>query len=400
MSIAGGVNKQVIVSKESTWGVAPAAGTGKYYRRVTLDLNLNRDSFESAEITSTAQTLDMRTGTDNVEGTLAAELSPGSYSDFLASLLRGTWTAGTSNTATTIAAVSASSKFTRSSLSWVTLGFKAGDLVKVTGFATSANNGRFTVLSVTATDLVVDAVLVNEAAGPSVTVLVQGKKVSIPLLSSGRTNESYTVEQWFDNINVSRVATGVKVGGASIKIDPNAMATVDFSLMGKDMVSSGTAYFTTPAAGSTTSVLSGNNGTLYADGVKIATVTSISVDITGNMESGTVIGNLQVDGTRPAADIFLGRITASGEFSAYFENDTLFAKFRDEDDIGLTFRLNGDAEEGLVIKFPRIKLGGTALDDKEVGGLIQSIPFTALLNNGSDGSIEQSTVVFQDTTLV
>ena len=34
--IPSGVQKSVIVGKESTWGTKPAAGTGKYVRRVVL----------------------------------------------------------------------------------------------------------------------------------------------------------------------------------------------------------------------------------------------------------------------------------------------------------------------------------------------------------------------------
>lgn len=397
--IPSGVNKTVIISKEDSWGVKPAAGTGKIYRRVGLDLNLNRDSFESAEISSTAQTSDMRTGTDKIEGTLKAELSPGSYSDFFAALLRGAWTAGVTDTATTVAAVATGDKLVRSAGSWITLGFKVGDLVKVTGFTTTANNGRFTVLAVTATDLSLDATLTDEAEGASITTVVQGKKLSIPLLTSARTDDSFTVEQWFDTIPVSRVATGVKVSTASVKIDPNAMATVDFGMMGKDMTSSATQYFTSPAASSTTSIVSGNKGALYANGVRIATVTTISFEINGNMETGVTIGNQQPDGTRPATEIFLGRVKATGTFSAYFDSETFFNQFRDETEISLVFRLDGDAEEGLIIKFPRIKIGGSAIDDKEVGGLIQTIPFTALLPDGTSTTSEQSTVVLQDTTL-
>lgn len=400
MAIASGVQKQVIISKETTWGVKPLANSGKYYRRVGLDLNLNRDSFTSAEISSTAQTLDMRTGTDNVEGTFNTEMSPGSYADFWAALLRGPWVAGATYTATTISATTGPNTIVRSTGSWITDGYKVGDLVKTTGFAAPANNGKFTITALTATVMTVDATLVVAAAGPSVTVAVLGKKLIIPILPSNRTNDSFTIEQYFESISVSRVATGVKVGGASISIQPNAMSTVDFALMGKDMATSASPYFTTPAAASTTSVLSGNNGTIYSGGTKIATVTSLTMEITGNMESGTVVGNLQPDGTRPAADIFLGRITATGEMSAYFENDTFFQKFRDEQDLSLVFRLNGDGDQAFVLKFPRIKIGGASVDDKEVGGLIQTIPFTALLNDGTTATIEQSTVVIQDTTLV
>lgn len=393
MPIPSGVNKQVIYSKESTWGVAPLANSGKYIRRVSLDLNLTRDSFESAEISSTAQTSDMRLGSDNVEGTLSAELSPGSYSDLFAALLRGAWSAVVTTTGTNISATATTNILNLATGSWITLGFRVGDLVTVTGFTApaTANNVTAIITGLTAADMTLDATLITKIAGDSVTVATAGKKLATPLSPASRTNDSFTFEQWFDNISVSRVSTGVKVNSASISIQPNAMATVEFGLVGKDMSSDGTAYFTTPASASVTSVLSGSSGALFVDNVKVATLTGLSLEITGNTEAGVVIGS------RNPADIFLGRITASGEFSAYFADDSLFTKFANEEACSLVVRLQGDGDDNLVIKLPKIKLGGSSVDDKEVGGLIQNIPFTALLNDGTVTSVEQSTVVLLDS---
>ena len=396
MAFASGVGKQVIISKESSWGVKPAAGTGQYIRRVTCDLNLEREQFSSKEIVSTAQTTDSRSGTDNVTGKLSGEMSPGSYDMFWESLLRGAFTNGASVTATTISFVASTKKINRSAGSWITDGIKLGDIVKVTGSVN--NNVRATVTAITATDLTVNAVLVNESSGASITVAVAGKKLSTPLLPSSRTDDSYTVEQYHSDVGVSRVATGVKINNASVKIDPDAIATVEFGMMGKDMTSSASPYFTTPAAASVTGVLTGNAGELYIDGVQAAVVTTFSFDLDGNMEAGKIVGNLLPDGTRPAANIFIGRIAAKGEFSAYFNDDTLFTKFRDEVPVTLVFRFNGEGTQAFSVKFPKCKLGGSTLDDKEVGGLIQSIPFTALLPDGSSNVLEQSTVVMQSIT--
>jgi len=393
VSIPSGVNKQIVISKETTWNVKPLANSGKYYRRVGLDLNLTRDSYESAEISSTAQTLDARNGSDKVDGKLSAEMSCGSYDLFWAALLRGAWTAGSTTTATTISFTTGT--IVRSVGSWITDGFKVGDTVQITGSVVSsgANNKYVTITAVTALVLTADTTFVVEAAGPSITVVAKGKKLSTPLLPSGRTNDSFTIEQWYDNISVSRVASGVKVNSASIKIDPNAMATVEFGLMGASMASTGSAYFTTPAAASTTGVLTGSAGALYIGGTKIATVTSISAEIDGGMEAGTVIG------TRTAADIFLGRITAKGSFSAYFVDDTIFQQFINETDTSLVFRLDGPTGQIFNLKFPRIKIMGAPVSDAEVGGLVQSIEFTALLNDGTDTTKEVSTVCLQDTSL-
>lgn len=396
MSIPSGVNRQVIYAKEAAgqWGVPALASAGKYLRRTTIDLSLTRDMYESAEISSTAQTLDARNGMDKVEGTLNAEISAGSYADFWAALLRGPWVAGVSFTGTTVSAAATTNKFVRSAGSWTTDGFKVGKVINTSGFATAANNGNFTILTMTATDLVVDATLVTEAAGASVTVKVAGKTLQIPLLPSARTNDSFTVEQYFDTIGVSRVATGLKVNKADVKISPNSMATVDFGLMGKGMATASTPYFTSPAAASTTGVMSGSAGALYVGGVKKGVVTSFDCSIDGGMETGTVIGS------RLAADIFLGRIKATGKFSIYFIDDTIFNAFTNETDVRLEVRLDDSNGKSFVLSFPRIKLGSAPVDDKENGGLLSEVNFTALLNDGTDLTKEQSTVVVQDTSLV
>ena len=395
--ISSGVNKQVVYSKETVaWGTAPAANTGKYLRRTTLELDLTRDSFESAEISSTAQTSDMRLGSDNVEGTLSGELSPGSYSDLFASLLRGTWAAVTTMTAITVASAATGNKLTRSTGSWITDGFKLGDLVNISGFTApaTANNTSAIITALTATDMSLDTssvTLVTKAAGDSVTVATAGKKLIVPLLPASRTDESYTIEQFYNNINVSRLATGVKIGSASVTVAPNAMTTVEFGLMGKNVVSSGTAYFTTPAAASTSAIFSGNSGLLLVDNVPQAVVTGLNFEITGNAEAGVVIGQCN-----PAA-IFLGRVGVTGEFTAYFENDTIFTKFYNETEISLVYKFVGDADDVMVIKFPKIKLGGSSVSDGETGGCIQTVPFTALLNDGTVSTIEASTIVIIDS---
>ena len=395
MALTSGVNKQVVYSKESGgWGVKPLAGSGKYVRRTTLELDLTRDSFESAEISSTAQTSDMRLGSDNIEGTLSGELSPGSYSDFFASLLRGTWAAGATATAITIAAATSGNKLVRSTGNWISDGFKLGDLVTISGFTTTGNNGSGLIVALTETDMSLDTnsiTLTTEAEGDSVVVSVAGKKLIVPLTPAARTDDSYTIEQFYDNISVSRVATGVKIGSASVTIAPNAMTTVEFGLMGKNVESTSSAYFTTPAAASTTSIFSGNSGLLLVDNVPQVVVTGLNFEITGNTEAGVVIGS------RNPAAIFLGRITVTGEFTAYFTDDTIFNKFKDEEDISLVYKFDGDSGENMVVKFPRIRLSAATPDDKEAGGLIQTVPFTALLNDGSDTTIEQSTVVLIDS---
>lgn len=395
-TFVSGVQKLVVFAPESTYGVLPAANTGVSKRRVKFELDLKRDTYSSAEINSTAQTSDMRSGQNKFEGTLSGELSPKSYAVEFASLLRGTWATGTAYTATVISAQSAGTFTTTGS--WITQGFKVGDLVKTTGFTNAANNSTWTIVALTATVMTVDAgslgnSIVTEVAGASVTVQLSGKKLIIPLDAASRTDASFSAEQYYSTLGISERYSGLKISSAKIDAKPAAITTVEFGMMGQSVVTSTSQYFTSPTAAATTGVVAGAAGALYLDGTKIATVTSLNAEITGNLETGAVLG------TRNVANVFLGRVTAKGEFSAYFTDSILYTKFVNEEALTLTFRQDGNSGESFVITFPKIKLTSTTKDDKEVGGIIQTVGFTALLNDGTNTSLDQSTVVLVDSTL-
>ena len=398
MPIPSGVETRLVIGKETTWGVKPLATAGKLTRRTTVTLDLTRDMFESAEIISTAQTQDMRLGSDNITGTLNGELSCGTYQDLFAAAFRGAWAAGASLAASTDLAFVAPNKITRTTGSFVTDGFKIGTAVDVAGATNAENNGRFVIADVTALEITIQVNVVNgiqqplvdEAAGGSITVTTAGKVLIVP--TSNRTNDSFTIEKYYETINTAEVYTGVKISTINFNFQPNAMATVAFGLLGKAAESNTGAYFTTPADNSPTSVLAGTRGALFVAGQRIATVTGLTIDQTGNMETGQVIGD------RQTPDVFLGRFTASGQFTAYFENNDLWEKFRDEEELTITIRMDGDGTEGMVFTLPRVKLGGASKDDKEVGGIIQTVPFTALLYTGTEAK-HNTTMVLQDFTL-
>ena len=398
MPIPSGVETRLTIGKETTWGVKPLASTGKLTRRTTVTLDLARDTFESAEIISTAQTQDMRLGSDNISGTLNAELSCGTYQDLFAAAFRGPWFAGASIAASTDIEFVAPNKLVRTAGSFIADSFKIGTAVDVSGSANPENVGRFVISDVTALELTVQVNIentiaqpfVNEAAGASITIATSGKLLIVPL--SGRTNDSFTIEKYYETINTSEVYTGNKISTIGFNFAPNAMATVTFGLMGRAAESNTGPYFINPAVDTLTSVLAGTKGSLFIGGQRIATVTGLTVDQTGNMETGQVIGD------RQTPDVFLGRFTVSGQFTAYFENNDLWEHFRGEDELTITMKMEGDGLEGMLFTLPRVKLGGASKDDKEVGGIIQTIPFTALLYTGT-GQLHRTTMVLQDFTL-
>ncbi|MCL5460040.1 hypothetical protein M3M33_15495, partial [Loigolactobacillus coryniformis] len=68
MALAAGVAQQLRLSKESTWGTAPAAGTGRLVRRVTCDIATAKESFKSSELRPDYQLSDLRHGLVSSKG--------------------------------------------------------------------------------------------------------------------------------------------------------------------------------------------------------------------------------------------------------------------------------------------------------------------------------------------
>lgn len=394
MGIATGVQTKVIIGKEATWGSAATDANGRTYRRVSADVNLVKQTFRSNEIRADHQGGKTRHGGITVEGTISGELSCGTWEEPFAGLLRGTWTAGvTTGAVATIAADQGDRTFTRSIGSFVSDGFKVGDLINVSGFTEAANNGRHLVSAVSATVLTTTTTtLVDEVEGDTVTILVPGKKLMIP--ASGHTDDSFTIEKLYEMgaTDVSELSVGCKFGSCSIGVTPDGMVTVEFSVLGKDMDSDSVAYFQSPAAETSTEGMAGPQGALLVGGNAIATVTGFTIDIDGQLEAAAVVGSQYT----PA--IFQGVIGVSGSLDVYFENDDLWQQYKSETDISAVLNLTAPSGDAFLIKIPAITMTGNTKTDTATGGTIATIPFEASRYLGN-GNLESSTVVFIDSTL-
>lgn len=407
MAIALGNRKSIFFKRETGWGVIapPGATFAKTARRVTGNFNLKKDTYQSEEIRADYQMADFRHGVRKVEGQLSGELSPGSYADFLSSALARDFTAGINSTAlTNVTAASTgvgTGTFTRAAGSYVTDGFKVGDVVRWTGWAApaTANNAHnMMITALTATVMTVFTLdptnVVAKAAGDSVTATVFGKKTYAPL--TGHTDDSYTVEEWNSQIAQSEVFTGNKVTSAAIDLPPTGLAKLDLSFMGKDMAQSGTVqYFTTPSAASASGVVAAVNGVLLVNGVIQATITGLKFTINRNSAADPVVGQ------NVLPDIFKGRILVDGEFSAYFENGVLRDLFTNETETSIAVALttnNLPNADFISFTIPRVKVGSSDKDDGEKG-IVRTYSFQALLNaaGGAGTTSEATTISIQDS---
>lgn len=395
-TIATGINNKIAYKKETTWGTAAGATGAKYLRRVSADFNLTKETYQSEEMRNDYQVSVFRHGVRRAEGSLNGEFSAGSYADFFAAALRRDFAAATLTGASITVTVTGSVyKLVRASGSFLTDGWKVGMVVRCTGLTTTADNGKnLLVAAVSALDVTVvplnGSTLTAQGTAAAATFSVPGKVTYVP--STGHTHDSFTVEQWFSDIQQSEVYTGLKVNSVGVSIPATGMATVDFGFMGKDLAQTGTTqYFTTPTAASNVSVFDGVNGVVLVNGAKVAVITDASININSDMTDAVVLGSNSI------ADVFEGRVTVDGSMSVYFQDATFRDVFNNEDVVSIVFVLTaGNLTEFTTITLPRVKLGSFTKADA-MDGIIASCDFTALLQGTNTAGKEETTIMIQDS---
>lgn len=400
MAIAKGTAKQVAYKKETTWGTLAGNTAAKYLRRVTSNFNLTKETYESAEIRTDRQVADFRHGVRSADGTLNGELSPKSYADFMQSVVARDFTTGATaaSLSVTIAASGSLWTVTRAAGSWLTDGFQVGNVLRLTGGTLNVNNTGKNLLIASMTATVLTVAVLNGTAltaeGPiaSVTATVQGKVTFAP--TSGHTDDSYTIEEWFSDIAQSEVYTGMKVGTMNVQLPATGLTTVDFTFMGKDLTQKGTSqYFTTPTAQGTNGIFAAVNGVMLVAGAPVALVTSADFSVERAMESATAVGSNSV------ADIFTGRIRVTGNLSVYFQDAAFRGYFDSETPVTIVLALTADSaatSDFVTFTMPKVKLGSFTKDDTELG-IVAQTSFQALLNDVTTLGLPATTIAIQDS---
>jgi hypothetical protein len=399
MPASSAVFKQIAIKEETAYGIVPTASGAALLRRVDFAMNLAKDAYESNEIRPDLQVADMRHGVRRVAGTLNGELSPGSYANLLAAVMKRAFSTVTSITGAsiTIAVSGAAWSVTRASGSYITDGIRVGMVVRLTaGSFDAANlNKNLFVVAVTATVLTVvplnGTALVAQGPIASATVAVPGKWNYVP--TTGHTDRSFSIEEWFADNSLSEVYSGCKITGASLQLPPTGLATVGLTVAGQDLKARSTSrYFTTPTAVGAAGIVAAVNGVLRVGAQTLASVTGLNFEIAANYTGDAVVGSNTVPNQ------FAGRVRVSGQFTAYLEDAVLRDLFVDETATSLLVAMTADNaanSEFLTFAMTRVKVNSADKSDGE-GGIVRTYSFTALLDS-SGGANEATTIAMQDS---
>lgn len=401
MAQASGVYKQLAYKVANTAGAAASGAGATLLRRVTAAVDLKKDVYESGEIRSDFQRADFRHGVKRVTAQIAGEVSAGTYADFFAGVLKRDYAAiaAISGLTITVAGSGPTYTLTRSAGSWLTSGLKVGLAARLTagGFAAANLNKNLIVAGMTALVLTVyvlnGSALVAEGPIASATVTPVGKVTFTP--QTGHIEKYFTVEQWFPEVPASETGYDLRVSALAVKLPATGMATVQIDLMGKDVIDNTTQRFTSPGALTTTGLAAAVNGVMLYQGVAVAVVTGLDINVTSNYSGDPVVGSNIIPALTP------GRVIVKGQATIKFTDTTFRAAFRDETEVDLAVVLSADnsaASDLLGLVMSRIKLSDVAKDDGEKE-VIQTVPFEALLNRagGSGAATELTTLMVQDS---
>lgn len=394
-TLQAGVECDIVYAAESTLATPPSAGgTSQKLRKVQSSINVAAAPFQSAEFASHQQIADMRHGMRAAGGAIDGELSNNTYDDWFEAAMRGTWTSGSTTGSSTLGADNSTSSITRASGSFITDGFKVGDIVRATGFAgggATNNNVNYRITALTALNMTVDTAPATITGASGVTVAVVGKK-----LLMGTSKRSFCIEQTYPTIDVSERFDGCRIGGFSLRIPPNGMASVSWPILGingTNLSGASAPYFTAATSETTTNLMAGTSGIVRVNGADTLVATGIEFNLNLNLSNTPVIGS------NVAPEIFYGQMVASGSFSAYFESAALADAFLAETEIDLQavlYTVDATPASFYNVYARRVKLMGIQKTLTPNGGVVATYPWQALRKVGGAATVyDTSSLVIQ-----
>jgi hypothetical protein len=397
-NIAQGVSKVLAYKKQTGLGSAASGSGGQQLRRTTSTINLTKEAYQSAEIRPDQQVADYRHGPNQVTGSIAGEISPGTYADLMAAVLRQDFTAVSSMTSAAITLVASTGVITFQTGNPLTSNIKIGHVVRLSGGSLNASNSgkNLLVTAVTSTTLTVKVLngsaLANESTSVTgVTVAVPGKVSYVP--STAQTHDYFTIEHWFSDIEQSEVFSDVNVSNIQVAIPATGLATTTFPLVGLGLSTGTSQVLTSPTAISTSGAVAGANGLMMVNGAAVAVITSIDFDVNGNTAAADA-----VVGANSRPDVFQGTVAVTGNMTVYFTDATFRDYFINETEVSVNVTLTTSSDKAadfISFQMPRVKVGGADVTDGQ-NGLTRSFPFVAI-KDVTGGANESTTIMVQDS---
>jgi hypothetical protein len=337
--------------EESSFAGALTSTTLQDWRFTSESLHQEQTTEDSKEIKADRQVSDIVRTKVSGMGSLGLELSYGAHDSILKALLCSTaWSSPvTIGPISTLSAAASDNSFNDSANGLA--GLVANQWIKVSGFATAANNGYFKIKTVAAGKItVLGGTLVDESAAAGRKINMGGQIVN------GVTKTSFYIEkQYTDLTNEFAGYSGMmpNTGGFDVKADQIITGNVDFlgSREKSLTASAGTGYTSAPTNGVMAGV-SDVTAVCLAPAASLAQVVDVSefsFNINNNLRERLRVGTLG------AFSIGAGHFNADGTAIMYFASSALIDYFLSFTEVSVAYGINDAANNGYLIEFPAVK---------------------------------------------
>jgi hypothetical protein len=373
-----GKNIVVAYKVQPTAGTAPGTGSAKQLRiDASPGLSLKRTLINNAEVRSDGLSSMPRLGSRMADGSYNVPLTVDGLVDLLEAITRSTWVAATAITQATAGLTSITTTTTTivaSAGSWITAGVRVGDVVRLTGHSTAANNSiNLRVKAVSALTLTVQgAPLTTDAVADTtftLTILKKLKNATTP------TKRAFYVEEYNTDIDVSEVFDYCKVVQLKVSGSPDGSGTAEVSFLGLNGAVLNTAsspYYVAPTLGTAIRLVFAD-ATISYNGTDVATCTAFDFTLAITAKTEPVVG------ATTSPDVFDNDCVLTGSLSFIRQDLANVSLFVNETEVELHILLvepESEPKDCLAFYIPRVKLTAA---DAPLGGdsaMIETLPFT------------------------
>lgn len=205
------------------------------------------------------------------------------------------------------------------------------------------------------------------------------------VLTPSTVRKSFSVLRQFTDIAGSgtnypfQLFKGVMFNTLGLTIAPEAIVKAVFGCVGRELILANTAptgaTFTEPAANKPIDAFSGS---LLVDGVAVANVTEISLNIENGIEPRFVVFSDKTNLPKWA------KTRVTGNLTAYFDNSDFLVAFNSAQKKALQFVLDDLAGNSYQFDLPSILTTGAQTDVEGTNDIMLPIPFSAIYEEGAD----------------
>lgn len=378
-----------------------ASGSGATYLRISGGAggDMTKVAVESNEIRSDGMRTRGRHGSQRTTGVNESELSLGNQDDIIEAVMRGTY--GTSLVITEATASLTSITTTTSTIvagggSWITAGLRVGDVVRLTGHSTAANNSiNIPIVGLTASTITTTTALtLNATPDTAFTITRPGRKVI-----NGTTQRYFTIEEYEADIDQSEVYQDAKFTSMTLSMSPDGLIMINptWTGTGQKLVepTGSSPYFTTPTL-TTGAPMAVIDAMIAVNGVSVVDLTALSLTFDIGSETPAVLAS------KYAPDIYTGQMAISGSITALRKDLAYESAFLDETQLSLhilAVELESEPKDFVSIYVPNFTLGKVdkSAFSKNAGARTQTlqIPQALVGLDSRGGAYESAMATFQ-----